>query len=78
MFTAFVYLGPQRTCRQKRTFWKLHTRKAMSNDELSVSPRGQQTRMITEDLRIKKRTLQNLHTRKAMSNDELDVPPRGQ
>ena len=50
----------------------------MSNDELSVSPRGQQTRMITEDLRIKKRTLRNLRTRKAMSNDELDVPPRGQ
>ena len=62
----------------------------MSNDELSVSPRGQQTRMITEDLRIKKRTLRNLRTRikkrtlrnlrtrKATSNDELDVPPRGQ
>ena len=78
MFTAFVYLGPQRTCRQKRTFWNIHTRKAMSNDELGVSPRGQQTRMITEDLRIKKRTLRNLRMRKAMSNDELDVPPRGQ
>ena len=61
MFTAFTYLGSQRTCRQKRTFWNIHTRKAMSNDELDVPPRGQQTRMIAEDFWIKENIMELSH-----------------